>query len=216
MVEKGLADDEKERLLNKYAIPSHWAAPKLNPEVASTLTEAAKKRDHHLLSSQQAVGVATAMIASVLSDRLLEDPQTNTEELQKLLDAADLLSSTFSQFNSARKAFIEPGLAKDVKEVLQTSSPSEFLYGPNLGDRVKNARAITKVGSSLKDNKSNAPSTSAAKNQKKPPAYGRRQGGSKWYNNRRPKSSYADKPYRKSQYQRYQQKSHKRRSKSKA
>ena len=50
----------------------------------------------------------------------------------------------------SRKAFIEPGLSKETKDILKDTQIGEFLYDKVLTEKIKEAKAILKLGENLK------------------------------------------------------------------
>lgn len=52
--------------------------------------------------------------------------------------------------NVSRKAFIEPGLTKETKAILKETQVGEYLYGSELTEKLKDAKAVVKMAETLK------------------------------------------------------------------
>lgn len=71
-------------------------------------------------------------------------------KLDLLCDAFRLQGHLFHLLTKSRKAFIEPGVEKNIRFVLQEAKPSSgLLFGSDLPEKIKSARAIGKIGASL-------------------------------------------------------------------
>lgn len=157
----------------------------------NTLQESGKRRDNHLRDNQSLIGGVVAIVADVVSSLLISDPEGNKAIASRLFDAAILAAAGYNNFLQARRAFAEPGLAKDIKEVLHNSEPGKFLYGDNLGERVQQSRSLAKVSATLKDGRPPQPQQQS-KNGQRASGKRRRPDASKWSDNRRPKLSYKE------------------------
>lgn len=151
----GIGKENKKELLDKYPRTGNCSleAQSLNPEVAASLNETSKRRDKHFADSQITIGSALSAIgtaATLLLSETENDGTDRTQILELLLDAGRLLSEGHHQEAIARRAYILPFLDKKVKTVLESSGIDEFLFGENLVDKIKSAKAIEKVGLELK------------------------------------------------------------------
>lgn len=124
----------------------------LNPEIASSLSDQAKSRDLHIQENQALLGASLAYLGAAMSSLL--DPSSDQLDRRQLLNllsrAAQLAAHSYYKQSVARKAFIEPGLDKHIRDVLKDTSSSIFLYGPDLGTKIREATAVAKLGQSLK------------------------------------------------------------------
>ena len=122
-------------------------APLLNPEVAATITDTAKKRDKHFSSAQECVGSALVALGSAIST--LFPPRgeiSRAQLLQNLCDTRKLLTDLHHQHSVSRRAFVLPGIEMKSKTILEGSSPGKFLFGEDLGEELKSAKSIDKLG----------------------------------------------------------------------
>lgn len=154
ILSSGLATDVKTQLLQKYPRGGscNLEAPILNPEVVATLPEAAVKRDLHFKSVQETTGSALAALGLVIST-LLNEGEEGVDRfllMEHLADAGKLLTDVQHAQSLARRAFISPGLNKDLRQVLENSKVEQLLFGKDLQDRIKDAKSMDRVGKELK------------------------------------------------------------------
>lgn len=97
-------------------------------------------------------GTALASLEEAISMLLKdeEDPIDRMKLLERLADVGKLLAHLHFQISSARKAFIAPILTKQVKVLLQKTTPGDFLYDDKVGDVIKSARSVEKLGKEIK------------------------------------------------------------------
>ncbi|XP_044594856.1 uncharacterized protein LOC123272220 [Cotesia glomerata] len=153
----GVPKQEMEDLLSKYARQEGLDAPKLNLEVSFNLGESAVKRDKFITENQKSVGSALSAVGSALSMLLEEDESIDKLVfVERLSDATKILSDLHFRLSESRKAFILPGMTKQSKDVLSTTKMDEFLFGKNLSDKLKEARALDKLTQGMRYQQSKA------------------------------------------------------------
>lgn len=153
----GVPKQEMEDLLSKYARQEGLEAPKLNLEVSSNLSESAVKRDKFITENQKSVGSTLSAVGSALSMLLEEDESIDKLVfVERLSDATKILSDLHFRLSESRKAFILPGMTKQSKDVLSTTKTDEFLFGKNLSDKLKEARALDKLTQNMRYQQSKA------------------------------------------------------------
>lgn len=150
----GIPKDVKVALLDKYSRkgPCQLEAPGLNPEVGATLSEPAKKRDQHFADSQNSIGSALSALGSSISILISENEEEidKLDLIEKLCDAGKLLTDLFHAESNARRAFISPTLNPQIKTIIDKSTADEWLYGSDLGEKIKAAKSIEKISNDLK------------------------------------------------------------------
>ncbi|XP_018375483.1 PREDICTED: uncharacterized protein LOC108769154 [Trachymyrmex cornetzi] len=147
LLKEGLSNEDKEKLINKYRRSELMKAPKLNPEVANALAEPAVKRDKHFVDYQNAIGSAIASLGLAMS-QILEPSEDGIDELmviERLSDAARLLNDLHYRQSICRRAFILPGIPRGFKTAIENTKPDSFLFGKELGEKIKEAGVIEKV-----------------------------------------------------------------------
>lgn len=127
-IKEDLIKEARTEILAKYSRKGNLSleAPALNAEIAATLNEAGTKRDNLFIQEQNFAGTALAnlgeAITIILKDE--EEPIDRLKLLERLADMGKLLTQLHFQISSARKAFIAPVLTKQVKDLLQKTTPT--------------------------------------------------------------------------------------------
>jgi hypothetical protein len=149
----GLKKEERLDLVKKYPVPENCqtiAAPELNAEIKAALSESLLKRDKALESRQKSVATVIACLSRAITTQMLST-EPDHELLQQLVDSTRLLCDTQYNDSIARKTFAISYLKKDVKDQLSLTKIGKSLFGDNLGETLKTAKAVSKTGSELKE-----------------------------------------------------------------
>ncbi|XP_074114401.1 uncharacterized protein LOC141537359 isoform X1 [Cotesia typhae] len=129
----------------------------LNSILRSNLGKSAVKRDKFITENQKSVGSALSAVGSALSMLLEEDESIDKLVfVERLSDATKILSDLHFRLSESRKAFILPGMTKQSKDVISTTKTDEFLFGKNLSDKLKEARALDKLTQNMRYQQSKA------------------------------------------------------------
>lgn len=163
---EGVPKEDRDKLLTKFNVPEELLAegirPELNPEVKASLSDAAKKRDDYAFEVQKSAGASLAAMGSVLS-MIMNEQEEEVDRLvvvERLSEAARLLTDVIHLQSKSRKAFILPGLDAKIKSVLTDCKTDSTLFGKNLATKIKEAKVIDKVGQELKATPSSSNSQS--------------------------------------------------------
>ncbi|XP_066586788.1 uncharacterized protein [Prorops nasuta] len=151
-LQKGISKESKEELLKKYERPSLFEAPKLNLEIKSSLSESILRKDDYFCNQQNSVGTALAALGTAFTMllNLDESGMNKLEFLEKLGDMGKILTNLQFELCKARKAFILPGLEKDMKIVLAECTSDEWLFGDQLADKIKEVKVAKKLSQEIK------------------------------------------------------------------
>ncbi|CAH0549561.1 unnamed protein product [Brassicogethes aeneus] len=153
ILKKGIDNESKSELILKYPRPKNcvlMAAPKLNFEVKAAVNQSTLKRDERLGATQTQVGASLAALGKALSVLLNMDEDTNLPLIEAISDAARLLADVHFQESESRRALVSLTLQKDLKDTLINAAYDGWLFGEDLAERVKTAKAIEKSGQELK------------------------------------------------------------------
>nr|CAI5858397.1 unnamed protein product [Callosobruchus analis] len=134
------------------------AAPLLNEEVKVTVSESVLKRDERLATVQSQVGACLSALGKALNLLLQDEEKEDSKHLQLielLNNTARMLADVHYQESESRKNILSVNLKRDLLAILTDSNADGWLFGENLGERVKAARAIERSGQELK--KANKP-----------------------------------------------------------
>lgn len=149
--EKGIKKEESDNLLEKYVSPVGLEVPKLNQEISLKLPKHSKARDLHMCKRQQLAGSALNSIGAVKTT-IIEEKESIDRVLlmEKLHDAGKLIVELMHSQTRSRMASILAGVAKDKKTMLENTKTDEYLFGENLAEKFKEARAMEKVANSIR------------------------------------------------------------------
>lgn len=148
----GLPIDTKKDLKNKYLVPSNCKlidAPQLNPEIKAAVSEVVLKRDKAIAHKQKQMATAISSLGEAISS-LITSKDKNSTLLRLLMDASRLLCDCQNSDSLTRRNYILCALKKDMKEQLRTTKIDEYLFGNQLAETLKAAKAINKSGAELK------------------------------------------------------------------
>lgn len=149
----GINKDDKIELLAKYSNAKNCPLKGqiLNPEVARCLSTSAVKRDKYSVESQNLTGSAMVALGLGITCILNEKEEIDKDVLLKyLVDAGKLLAQVHHHEATSRKATILPGIEKNMKAVLENSKMDVYLFGKDLGDKIKSEKILEKTASDLK------------------------------------------------------------------
>lgn len=152
----GLKKEDCAGLLNKYEIPSNLNSltpPKLNPEVKAALLKSSLASDSSYLEEQNQLSKGICALGKGISS-ILGNVKNLPEELKgdllsSLLDSGRILTNLFHRVTVTRKNLIVPHL-KNMKVLADKSTPSEYLFGTDLSEKLKAFKNIETVSKELK------------------------------------------------------------------
>lgn len=152
---KGLDSETKKSLISNYPPLANCSAatpPKLNLEVRNAITETALHRDERLAVKQTQMSACLSALGKILN-LSLESPDIQESKhalLQAVGDAARLTSDLFFEESQSRRILLGSHLNSKCKSVVNETPTDEWLFGANLGDRLKNAKSMEKSALDLK------------------------------------------------------------------
>nr|CAI5837226.1 unnamed protein product [Callosobruchus analis] len=130
-------------------------APKLNPEAKAASSESNIKRDEKLMATQSQIAAVLAALGKALT-QLLEvqnKEDGNLLLIELISDAVRLLADLHCQKTETRRALLNLNFNKEVAVVLKETPADTWLFGENLSDRIKSAKAMERSSQDLKSRK---------------------------------------------------------------
>lgn len=152
IVQEGLTKEVRKNLISKYPLPSNCTyigAPKINLEIKAALADASIKRDKGIEAKQRQMSSAISCLSEVINAQLNLKERDN-DLLQKLMDTTRILCDIQHSDSGTRKFFILSSLKREMKEHLTNTKIDSFLFGENLAETIKSAKAVNKSGVELK------------------------------------------------------------------
>lgn len=176
----GLSEDSVASLMKKYPPAANCIllkGPRLNPEVASAINDQVARRDANLLSLQDQIGAALSALGQLATALVSEEGGAKHSYIELASDASRLLLDFHYKYSVIRRDLLVLNLRKDLKDTLTNVSADGWLFGNNLGERIKASKDIEKTGLDLKPVKalkshstaSRQPSRQAPENFFRPP-----------------------------------------------
>lgn len=155
----GLEEEQRARLLSSYSAKGDVAflgAPKINKEIMPILKGHASvlKRDDFKVKEQDQVGASLIAIGAAMTELLKPEvkehlPDGAKNALKQIADGIYLLADHQYRLSIARRAFIVPVLNLVGKNVADSASVDEWLFGSDFAEEVKNAQACEKTARDL-------------------------------------------------------------------
>ena len=127
-------------------------APTLNQELMALLNDAAVRRDKHFLATQNLLGTALSSLGSAITKVMYAEEQTIDRLilLEELSDTAKLLTDVHHGQSKARIAYILPSVTKEFRLILEKTTPDKLLFGSDLSEKIRDAKAVAKIGKDFK------------------------------------------------------------------
>lgn len=148
----GLDKENRKELLKKYLIPSNCknlSAPKMNPEIKAATPDYVLKRDKSIEINQKQIAAAITCIGHIMSSQI-KNSERNNDLLKSLMDVSRILCDVQCHQSNSRRNYALYSLKKDLKEQISNTNIDEFLFGQDLTEILKTAKAVSKSSSDLK------------------------------------------------------------------
>lgn len=169
---KGLPAEPLKDLLIKYPLPNNcdrFGAPKLN-EIINFVPNTVSLRDQRIIKRQEKIAVALSAISQIISwmENLKSTPGWKIA-LETLCDASKLIADLQHEESLIRRNLILSSVDDSMKEMLLTTTIGEFLFGDELEEKIKTAKALQSAAKELRKNTKVTNQQKASKNFKAPP-----------------------------------------------
>ncbi|VEN38972.1 unnamed protein product [Callosobruchus maculatus] len=165
----GLKEEARVDLIKKYLPLENIKAivpPKLNPELKVAIQENTLKRDNRLSTLQEQIAAVISALVEFTSDLAKKGGEDNLRYIETSNDALRLLCDVFHHESVSRRELLLLNLNKDLKETLQNTTISEWLFGAGLENTIEAAKKLEKSGEQLKIKKNRQPSSTLASTSK--------------------------------------------------
>ncbi|KAL4711716.1 hypothetical protein ACJJTC_003483 [Scirpophaga incertulas] len=152
VVTNGLTKELRKELCEKYLLPNNCKlinAPILNAEIKAAISDLTAKRDKNIEFRQKQIATAISCLSQAINS-LISKNNAEPELIKILMDTERILCDSQYRDSVIRRNFILSSLKKDIKDQLQNTKPGNLLFGENLSEAIKAAKAISKSGAELK------------------------------------------------------------------
>lgn len=133
-------------------------------------------RDKTHVQYQTKVATALSALGSSLNvilereDKIPKEIRGNM--LASIADSGRILCHLFHEMSSKRRHLIYPLMNKQIKTIVEKLPPGEFLFGPNLGEKIQAIKTMEKVGKELRPSQPIYPRHSASSSRSSLPKRG--------------------------------------------
>ncbi|KAL4721672.1 hypothetical protein ACJJTC_011788 [Scirpophaga incertulas] len=159
---EGLNKDQRKELGEKILVPENFQlvkAPKLNPEIASVLTEPCRNRDKRLERFQNNLGLGISALTS-LTSLLIDKDLDKLDIIKQLSTTSQLLLDLHYEDTQNRRKLVMYSLDKKFKDMIEDVQRDSMLFGENLSEKIKTSKSAEKSGLQIKKNNTTDASTS--------------------------------------------------------
>lgn len=153
LLKSGMETEIIAELIKKYPPMANCrlvAAPQLNKQVCAVLSEQHKNRDIRLADLQNQLGASMCALGRALSLLLNEGEEKNLPMIELLSDAGRLLANVHFEESQSRRNLVLTGVNRQFRETLNSVPVDGWLFGEDLEDRMKEAKALDKSSLDLK------------------------------------------------------------------
>ncbi|CAH2223967.1 jg20373 [Pararge aegeria aegeria] len=162
----GLNKDVRKELLKKFLVPGNCtniAAPQLNAEIKATVSEQVVKRDKAIEARQKQIAAGISSLGKIISDQLCAT-EKNNDLIRDLMEVSRILCDIQHSESEARRSFALYSVKRELKDQLSATKIDKFLFGSNLPETIKTAKAVSKSSSDLKPEIPKKPKASTSAN----------------------------------------------------
>lgn len=157
----GLTKEQRQEMMEKTLIPENFRlakAPLLNPEIAPVLGEAVKSRDKLLEKAQNHLGLGIAGLTN-LASALIEKDLNKIETLKKISEVSQIFLDLHHENTNTRRKLVITSLDKKFTDIIKEAKRDTFLFGSELGEKIKASKTAERSGLHIKRNATGASST---------------------------------------------------------
>lgn len=163
ILQNGLDVKRRKEMMDKYPPASNCLLsrpPKVNPEVKTSVLTSAATPDTRLVTLQDQIGACLSAVGCTRTHLLVQEEGGERDDrklIEQLSDTGRLLANIHHSESMSRRKLMEFGINKKFKETLEDAPLGEWLFGDDLGERLKAAKALERSTSDLKSVAANKP-----------------------------------------------------------
>lgn len=149
---EGLTKEQKLDMIENTQIPDNFRlvkAPILNPEISHILSDPIKNRDKVLEKSQNHLGMGIAGLSTMIS-AMIDSKTHNIELIKKLSETSQIFLDLHNENTKTRRKLVMSSLDKKFSAVVADVKRDEFLFGADLGEKIKATKSAEKSGLQIK------------------------------------------------------------------
>lgn len=170
----GVAKEASEDLLCRHSIPTNCPflePPKINPEFEPILSQAYLTRDQCHAKFQTSLSRGLSALGKGINLALdQEKPDIKEDILPHLVDAGRIFTNLFFEISVTRRNLITQTTSKSVKDTAIKTTPGEYLFGSDFGEKIKVAKGLERAAKDLRPSTSFQGYAGERKTNRKPAA----------------------------------------------
>ncbi|KAJ2941535.1 hypothetical protein O0L34_g14588 [Tuta absoluta] len=148
----GLTKEQKQEIMEKTQIPENFRlvkAPLLNPEIAPVLSETVKNRDKLLEKSQNHLGMGISGLTN-LASAVIQGDLNKIEVLKQISEISQIFLDLHYENTKTRRKLIITSLDKKFTDIIKDAKRDSFLFGAELGEKIKASKTAERSGLHVK------------------------------------------------------------------
>ncbi|XP_063971895.1 uncharacterized protein LOC135159789 [Diachasmimorpha longicaudata] len=154
IIKKGLPIDERKNLAGKFLLPSNCLfldPPKLNGSVKSSIQDTILKRDTRIIEKQSKVAMGLSGLMQICSLVLkLPVSEEKSALLSTLTGVTRIVTDIQHDETCIRRNLLLKNVNASMRDTLLSTIPDEWLFGTDVEEKVKAAKAMALVTNALK------------------------------------------------------------------
>jgi len=144
--------EKLDKLREEYRTPENCkllCVPRVNQEIWSSLPAKVRHVDFGMQAQQQYVTTASVILTK-LAEKLFtvnvsQLPTQRDDLLKSVLESLTVLGALSQEINQKRKLDMKPFLSKEISTICSNSESTDLLFGDNLSEQVKLAKATNNL-----------------------------------------------------------------------
>ncbi|KAI5635303.1 hypothetical protein NE865_11995 [Phthorimaea operculella] len=148
----GLTKEQKQEIMEKTQIPENFRlvkAPLLNPEIAPILSETVKNRDKLLEKAQNHLGMGISGLTN-LASAVIQGDLNKIEVLKQISEISQIFLDLHHENTKTRRKLIITSLDKKFTDIIKDAKRDSFLFGAELGEKIKASKTAERSGLHIK------------------------------------------------------------------
>lgn len=197
VLKKGIPADILKEIIKKYPPPKNctfFEPPKLNAVIKSVMLDTIVKRDERIMTRQEKISAALAAAVQIILMLAENKSITGWKSLMEMIcDVSKLVADLQHDESLIRRNLLIANVSSTMKDTLTSTIIDEFLFGKDLDETLKNAKALQTTGKELRKPVKVTQAKIPSKNVKPPPRWNRPREGTTTAGGRKPRNQSSQK-----------------------
>lgn len=153
---QNIRDEDRKLLCEQHKLPENLKTlnpPEINPEIVPHLSSYHKSRDAGYVILQKQLAHSLVALGRTLNILLTEGDKIPIEVRDRMLsslwDSSRLQAGLFCKISEIRRTMIIQSQNKQFRDLTENTCPEKFLFGLDLGEKIKEAKVLENMGKNL-------------------------------------------------------------------